>query len=104
MSRIRTVQQLTSKTTQVSVNAYDSIVQTVALTDAANGEFQFTVANDVVQTISTIMLTPIYDGTGTPVVRLVSQTKGSFVINVTNKHASAAFNAALKIAFRIVHN
>lgn len=104
MSRIRTVQQLTSKTTAVKCNAYDSVIQTVALTDAASGTFQFTVNNSVLQDISTVLLSTEYSGTGTPIVNLVSYTRDAFIVQVTNTHASVAFNAALKIMFKVTHN
>lgn len=104
MSRIRTIQQLTSKTTAVNCNAYDSVIQTVNLTDAASGTFQFTVNNSVLQDISTVLLSTEYSGTGTPIVNLVSYTRDAFIVQVTNTHASAAFNAALKIMFKVTHN
>lgn len=104
MSRIRTVQQLTSKTTAVKCNAYDSVIQTVALTDAANGTFQFTVNNSVLQDISTILLSSEYTGTGTPVINVVSYTRNAFIVQVTNSHASVAFNSSLRIHFKVTHN
>ena len=104
MSRIKTVQQLTSKTTQVTCNAYDSVIQTVALTDAASATFQFTVNNSVVQDISTILLSLEYAGAGTPIANIVSYAQGSFIVQVTNTHASAAFDDPLRIHFKVTHN
>lgn len=104
MSRIKTVQQLTSKTTQVTCNAYDSVIQTVPLSDAASGTFQFTVNNSVVQDISTILLSTEYAGAGTPVVNVVSYTRDAFIVQVTNSHVSAAFDDPLRIHFKITHN
>lgn len=60
MSRIRTITQTGTKTTAVTANAYDAIIQTVSLTDAADTSFSFTVNNSYVQSVSTILLTPIY--------------------------------------------
>lgn len=60
MSRIRTVKQLTSKTTAVTCNAYDSVIETVALTDAADTSFQFVVNNYVIQDVSAILLSTEY--------------------------------------------
>lgn len=103
--RIKEVTQATSKTTAVTFSGYEAIVTTVALTDAAAGEFEFTINNDKIQTKSTIMLTPIYAGTtGYPVVIVKSQTKGSCVVKVKNVHATTALNALMKIQFGLVHN
>lgn len=60
MSRIRTITQTGTKTNAVTANAYDAIIQTVNLTDAADTSFSFTVNNSYVQDISTILITPIY--------------------------------------------
>lgn len=83
MSRIRTIQQLTSKTTSVSVNAYDSIVQTVALTDSADGSFSFTVNNDVVQDIATVLVSTEYPAVNGVTTRTVTLTGSSGTANVT---------------------
>lgn len=102
--RIKEVTQATSKTTAVTFSGYEAIVTTVALTDAAAGEFEFTINNDKIQTKSVIMLTPIYAGAGYPTVILKSQTKGSCVVKVKNVHATTALNALMKIQFGLVHN
>ena len=103
MRRIKTATQITSKTTQVSVNGYDGIIQTVPLVDAAATSFNFTVKNDKVQAVSTIMLTPVYAGTtGDVKVSLVSQTKGAFVVKVSNVGATV-LNAVAKIQFKVTH-
>ena len=44
--RIKEVTQKTSKTTSVEFSGYQAIISTVALTDAAAGEFEFTINND----------------------------------------------------------
>jgi hypothetical protein len=98
MSRLKRVTQITSKTTAVRVNAFNGRITTVSLTDAANGTFNFTVNNTKVRSISSIQLTPVYTGTGSPSVRLASQTNGSFVVTVTNE-GTVALNAALTINF-----
>ena len=103
--RIKEVVQSSSKTTSVEFSGYNAIISTVALSDAAEGEFEFTINNDKIQTTSTIMLTPIYAGkTGYPVVIVKSQTKGSCVVKVKNVHATTALNALMKIQFGLVHN
>lgn len=82
MSRIKTVIQTTSKTTAVTCNAYDSIIQTVPLTDAADGSFSFTVNNSYVQDISTILVTPIYPLLNTYSTRALTLTGTSGTANV----------------------
>jgi len=101
--RIKEVVQITSKTTPVKFSGYGAIIQTVALTDAADAEFEFTINNDKIQKVSTIMLTPIYGGTtGYPVVIVKSQAKGTCVLKVKNVGA-AVLNAVMKIQFTLVH-
>lgn len=102
--RIKEVSQKTSKTTSVEFSGYQAIISTVALTDAAAGEFEFTINNDKIQTKSVIMITPIYAGAGYPTAILKSQTKGACVVRVRNNHASAALNALMKIQFDLTHN
>ena len=101
--RIKEVTQLTSKTTSVIANAYDGIVTTVALTDAADTGFDFTINNEKVRNVSSILLTVEYAGTtGTPIARVVSYTKGSFVVRITNG-GTAVLNAVAKLHFKITH-
>ena len=103
--RIKEVTQLTSKTTSVEFSGYSAIISTVALTDASGGEFEFTINNDKIQTVSTIMLTPLYEGkTGYPVAIVKTQAKGTCVVKVKNVHASGELNAILKLQFGLVHN
>ena len=102
--RIKEVSQKTSKTTSVEFSGYQAIISTVALTDAAAGEFEFTINNDKIQAKSVIMITPIYAGAGYPTAILKSQTKGACVVRVRNNHASAALNALMKIQFDLTHN
>ena len=102
--RIKEVVQSSSKTTAVTANGYDGIVTTVSLVDAADTSFNFTVNNDKVQETSTIMLTPVYAGTtGDVKAVLVSQTKGSFVVKVSNVGV-AVLNTVAKIQFKVTHN
>lgn len=83
MSRIRTVKQLTSKTTAVTCNAYDSIVETVALTDAADGSFQFQVNNEYVQDVSAILISSQYPSGNGTTTRTATLTGSSGTANVT---------------------
>ena len=83
MSRIRTVKQLTSKTTAVKCNAYDSVIETVALTDSADASFVFNVENTVIQKVSAILLSTEYDSLTGKTSRAVTLTGTSGTANVT---------------------
>ncbi len=83
MSRIRTVVQLTSKLTAVTANAYDAIIETVALTDAADTEFQFVVNNSVIQNISAILISTEYPSLTGNSSRAVTLTGTSGTANIT---------------------
>jgi len=82
MSRIRTVVQQTSKTTAVTCNAYDSVIQTVPLTDAADTEFQFVVNNSVIQNISAILISTEYPSLTGNSSRAVTLTGTSGTANI----------------------
>lgn len=82
MSRIRTVVQLTSKLTPVTANAYDAIIETVPLTDAADTEFQFVVNNSVIQNISAILISTEYPSLTGNSSRAVTLTGTSGTANV----------------------
>jgi len=82
MSRIRTVVQQTSKTTAVTCNAYDSVIQTVPLTDAADTEFQFVVNNSVIQDITAILISTEYPSLTGNSSRAVTLTGTSGTANV----------------------
>lgn len=83
MSRIRTIKQLTSKLTAVTANAYDAIIETVALTDASDTEFQFVVNNSVIQNISTILISTEYPSLTGNSSRVVTLTGTSGTANIT---------------------
>lgn len=98
---MKRVTQERSKTTGVTCDAYVGEITTVALTDAADTGFSFTVTNKKARPGCQIMLSPIYAGTtGDIALQLVSQTKGSFVVKVKNV-GTAVLNAVAKINFRI---
>lgn len=82
MSRIRTIKQLTSKLTPVTANAYDAIIETVPLTDAADTEFQFVVNNSVIQNISAILISTEYPSLTGNSSRAVTLTGTSGTANV----------------------
>jgi hypothetical protein len=83
MSRIRTVIQTDSKTSAVTCNAYDSVIQTVPLTDAADTEFQFVVNNSVIQNISAILISTEYPSLTGNSSRVVTLTGTSGTANIT---------------------
>jgi hypothetical protein len=82
MSRIRTIAQEGIKTDPVTANAYDAIVQTVALTDTADTSFVFTVNNEYVQDIATVLLTPIYPALNGYSTKTVTVTGSSGTANI----------------------
>jgi hypothetical protein len=95
-----TVTQETSKTTAVVANGSKGVVTTVALTDALDTAFVFTLTNSSILPTSVIQLTPLNSGTGIAHLGIVSIGTGSAVIRVSNVGV-APFNAALKIHFNI---
>lgn len=82
MSRIRTIQQLTSKTTKVIANSYDGVIETVSLTDAADASFVFEVENSKVRRVSTILLSTEYPALNGRTTRTVTLTGASGTANV----------------------
>lgn len=104
MSRIKTVKQITSKTTAVKCNAYDSVIETVSLVDAADTSFQFVVNNSVIKKVSAILLSTEYAGTtGSPIATLVSYERGKMTIKISNVGV-AVLNAPVRVCFKITHN
>ena len=101
MSRIRTVKQLTSKTTTVTSNAYDSVIETVALTDSADTSFVFEVDNSYVQRVSTILLSTQYSsltGNTSDVITLAgSSGTANITIGGTNYLATFATDLATTV-------
>jgi len=81
--RICQVTQLTSKTTSVDTQRhYEGIITTVALTDAADSGFVFTVNNDVVQNTTQINLTTEYPSLTGNSSRAVTLTGTSGTANI----------------------
>lgn len=91
-----TVTQITSKTTAVESNTSNSVITTVALTDAEDTSFEFTFTNSKILTTSNIQLTCVNSGTGVALASITSISAGSAVIRVINAGV-AAFNSLLKI-------
>lgn len=96
------VTQITSSSTGVTLNKPCGQITTVALTTAAAGEEQFTVTNSKVDANDVVVVSTTYAGGGTPMVSVKGVGAGSFVITITNLHASAAFDAVMVINFAVI--
>lgn len=96
-----TVTQATSKTTAVESNTLNTVITTVALTDAADAAFSFTFTNSKITTASNIQVTCLNSGNGLAVVNVTSVAGGSAVLKVTNA-GTAAFNSAIKLNVLVV--
>lgn len=95
--RIAEISQATSKTTSVTANKYEGIIQTVALSDSADSSFSFSVNNDKVQAVSNIQLTTEYsslDGNSSRTVTLTG-TSGTANINIDGTNYLATFTSSL---------
>lgn len=91
-----TVTQGTNKTTAVVSNTLNTVITTVALTDAADAAFSFTFTNSKITTASCILATAnMNGGTGKALIN-VTPGSGSATITVTNV-GTASFNSAIKI-------
>ena len=99
-----TVTQITSNVTPVTINSASGRITTVALTTAANGEFQFTVNNSFVKTTSVILVTVSYPtaSTGYPLASISSVANGSFSVDIKNV-SSRVLNAAATIHFLVIN-
>jgi len=99
-----TVTQITSNVTPVTINSASGRITTVALTTAANGEFQFTVNNSFVKTTSVILVTVSYPSasTGYPLASISTVANGSFSVDIKNV-SSAVLNAAATIHFLVIN-
>ena len=82
------------------------VVTSEAITTAAGATYTLTLTNTKVAATSQVFASVnLGAGTGgTPVITSVTPGSGSVVIVVQNIHASAAFNAAIKIAFMVLDN
>ena len=102
MSRIKTVTQITSKTTAVTMNAKNGIITTVDLKDAEDTQFEFVVNNDKIYPASNIQVTAMYAGTtGVPYVFVKSRDRFTCTLVVANI-GIAALDAAVSINMTIV--
>jgi len=98
--------QLTKRTATgsgaaVTCNGFAGTITTEALTTAAAAELSYTVTNSKVKSTS-VVLVSVANGTNTTVgagICSVTPASGSFVVVLTNSHASAALDGTLKINF-----
>lgn len=98
-----TVTQITAITTGVTINASAGVITTVSSTLAAGSNAAFKVTNSKVTSTSVIQLTADDKATaGWARVNVQDVAAGEFYINVTNIHATNAFNNIVKIHFLVV--
>ena len=89
-----------------TLNKMAGVVTSEALTTAAGATYTLTLTNSSVAAADQVFAS-VNLGAGTggmPTVCQVTPAAGSVVIVVQNVHASAAFNAAIKIIFMVVKN
>lgn len=93
----------TTSSNAVTINAACGVITSESLTTAAGASQAITVTNSYCAT--TDMIFVLMNGgtstTGTLEIKAVPGA-GSFVITLTNRHASAAFNGTFILAFLIV--
>lgn len=85
-----------------TVNAAAGVITTEPLSTAAGAVFTETLTNSFIAAGDVVLASVSTTGTGTPVIAEITPAAGTCVITVQNIHASAAFNAALKINFLVV--
>lgn len=98
--------QLTKRTATgasaaATCNGFAGSVTTESLTTAAAAELSYTITNSRVKSTS-VVLASVANGTNTTVgagICSVTPANGSFVVVLTNAHASAALNGTLLINF-----
>jgi hypothetical protein len=93
----------TGGTSTVTLSTPLGVITTGAITTAAAADHVMTVTHTGVTAASIINVTVNKNGsTGWPLITSVEPGTGSYVIRITNAHASAAFNAALKLMVHVV--
>lgn len=97
------VTQITSSSTQVTLNTHCGIVTTVSLTTAAGATNIFQFYNDKLTTSSVLLVSLEYKGSaGDPVVR-TDISNGVTKIIITNTHATAALNGLARVHFTVIN-
>lgn len=82
-----------------TLNRPYGVITTESVTTAAGATFTETITSDDVAATDVCFASVTTAGTGTPAITKVTPAAGSLVIIVQNIHASAAFNAVLKITY-----
>lgn len=86
-----------------TLNALQGIITTEALSTAAGAEYTLTLTNNQIAAGDFVLATAdAASSAGTPGIGGCTVTAGQVVITVTNLHASTAFNAAIKIGFKVI--
>lgn len=95
----------TASSGAATLNKPLGVITSEAITTASGASYTLTLTNSTVSATSVVLAsTNLGAGTGgTPCVTSVTPDDGSVVILVKNVHASAAFNAAIKVAFRVLN-
>lgn len=98
------VTQITSATTAVTSNTVSGQITTVALTNAAGVDHEFTLTNSTIAATDVVVVSVgTYGGTsdGIPVVNVTATAAGSCVINLRNTGA-VALDALAVINFAVI--
>lgn len=87
----------------VTLSKTSGVITSEAITTAAGATYTLTLTNTKIAATSVVLASVnLGAGTGgTPAIASVTPGAGSVVIVVQNIHASAAFNAAIKIVFAV---
>jgi hypothetical protein len=98
-----TVTQLTSKTTDVTINSYSGIITMHSALAASPNTYTFTVNNSLVTTASLVLVSVQYSDSSdvVDIIRLGTSAiaDGSFKVNIA---AATATTAAVKIHFLVI--
>lgn len=78
------------------------VVTTESMTTAGLATFTYTITNTKVAAVDVVLVNCSSTGAGIPVVSSVIPGAGSFTVVVYNAHATNAFNAAVKIYFKVI--
>ena len=103
--RTANVTQLTSITTDVTVDALNGVITTVSSTLAANTKTSFVVNNDLVTAASRILLSVQYDdlATGIPIASVDKIIAGKFNLVISNAAGVDALNNVVKVHYIILN-
>ena len=98
------VTQITSASTQVTLDTHCGVVTTVSLTTAAGASDTFQFYNDKLLLSSVLLVSLEYKGSaGSPIV-ITNISNGITKIIITNTHATAALNGLANVHFMIINS